>query len=69
LQALAKLVVDDPEAREQFLEDNPEIFTHAQFRQLGDVQELRTFTSREQVFEALRQSSIIRQSISGALSA
>jgi type I restriction enzyme R subunit len=69
LQALARLVVDDPEARQQFLEDNPEIFTRAQFRQLGDVQQLRRFTSREQVFEALRQSSIIRQSISGALSA
>jgi type I restriction enzyme R subunit len=69
LQALAKLVVDDPEARQQFLEDNPEIFTRAQFRQLGDVQQLTRFTSREQVFEALRQSSIVRQSISGALSA
>lgn len=69
LQALAKLVVDDSEARQQFLEDNPEIFSRAQFRQLGDIQQLRRFTSREQVFEALRQSSIIRQSISGALSA
>lgn len=69
LQTLAKLVVDDPEARQQFLDDNPEIFTRAQFRQLGDIQQLRRFTSREQVFEALRQSSIIRQSISGALSA
>lgn len=68
LQALARVVVDDPEARQQFLEDNPEIFTRAQFRQLGGVQQLRGFTSREQVFEALRQSSIIRQSISGALS-
>ncbi len=69
LQTLARLVVDDPEARQQFLEDNPEIFTRAQFRQLGEVQQLRRFTAREQVFEALRQSSIIRQSISGALSA
>jgi type I restriction enzyme, R subunit len=69
LQALAKLVVDDPEARQQFLEDNPEIFTRAQFTQLGDVQQLRRFTSREQVFEGLRQSSIISQSISGTLSA
>jgi type I restriction enzyme, R subunit len=68
LQALARLIVDDPEARQQFLEDNPEIFARAQFRQLGDIQQLRRFTSREQVFEALRQSSIIRRSISGALS-
>ena len=69
LQALARLVVDDPEARQQFLEDDPQIFTRAQFRQLGDVQQLRRFTEREQVFEALRQSSIIRQSLSGALNA
>jgi type I restriction enzyme R subunit len=68
LQALARLVVDDVEARQQFLEDDLTIFTRAQFRQLGDVQTLRRFTEREQVFEALRQSTIIRQSISGALS-
>jgi len=69
LQALARLVVDDPEARQQFLEDNPEIFTRAQFRQLGDVKALRNFTAREQVFEALRNSSIIQQSLSGGLMA
>jgi hypothetical protein len=68
LQALTRLVVDDAEARQQFLEDDPTIFTRAQFRQLGDVQVLRKFTEREQVFEALRQSMIVRQSISGALS-
>jgi type I restriction enzyme R subunit len=69
LQALARLVVDDPEARQQFIEDNPEIFSRAQFRQLGDVRTLRNFTSREQVFEALRQSSILQQSLSGGLMA
>jgi type I restriction enzyme, R subunit len=69
LQALARLVVDDPEARQQFIEENPEIFSRAQFRQLGDVRALRDFTSREQVFEALRQSSIMQQSLSGGLMA
>jgi hypothetical protein len=69
LQALARLVVDDPEARQQFLEDNPSIFSRAQFRQLGDVRALRDFTDREQVFEALRQSSIMQQSLSGGLMA
>jgi type I restriction enzyme R subunit len=69
LQALARLVVDDPEARQQFIEDNPEIFSRAQFRQLGDVRALREFTAREQVFEALRQSSIMQQSLSGGLMA
>src|SRR5258706_12518438 len=67
LQALARLVVDDPEARQKFLEDDPEKFSRATFRQLGDVKALRSFTAREQVFEALRNSSIIRQSLSGGL--
>ena len=69
LQALARLVVDDPDARQQFIEDNPAIFSRAQFRQLGDVRALRNFTAREQVFEALRQSSIMQQSLSGGLTA
>lgn len=69
LETLAKLVVDDPAARQQFLADNPAIFTRAQFRQLGDVQQLRQFTAREQVFEALRQSALVRQANAGALSA
>lgn len=67
LEALAKLIVDDPTARQQFLEDNPEIFTRAQFRQLGDIGQLRKFTDRERVFEALKHTSIIRQSLSGGL--
>lgn len=67
LQALAKLIVDDATARQQFLEDNPLIFTRAQFRQLGDIGQLRQFTQREHVFEALKQSSILRQSLSGGL--
>jgi len=67
LQALARLVVDEPEARQQFLEDDPTIFTRAQFTQLGGVQALRSFSDRDNVFEALRQSSIIQQSLSGGL--
>lgn len=67
LQALARLIVDDGEARQQFFEDDPSIFTRAQFTQLGGVQALRKFSDREHVFEALRQSSIIQQSLSGEL--
>ena len=69
LQALARLVIDDSEARQQFLEDDLTVFTRAQFTQLGGVQALRKFSDRENVFEALRQSTIIRQSLSGGLNA
>jgi type I restriction enzyme R subunit len=67
LQTLARLVIDDTEARQQFLEDDPAVFTRAQFTQLGGVQALRKFTDRDNVFDALKESSIIRQSLSGGL--
>ncbi len=61
LQALARLVVDDSEARQQFIEDDISVFTRSQFTNLGGVQALRSFSDRDNVFEALRQSSIIQQ--------
>ena len=67
LQALARLVVDDSEARKQFIEDDIAIFTRSQFTNLGGVQALRSFSDRDNVFEALRQSSILQQSLSGGL--
>ena len=67
LQALTRLVIDDAQARQQFIEDDPAVFSRAQFTQLGGVQALRKFTEREAVFEALRQSVIVRQSLSGGL--
>ncbi len=67
LQALARLVIDDSEARQQFLEDDIAIFTRSQFTNLGGVQALRSFSDRDDVFEALRQSSIMQQSLSGGL--
>jgi hypothetical protein len=60
-------VVDDTEARKQFLEDDISVFTRSQFTNLGGVQALRSFSDRDNVFEALRQSSILRQSLSGGL--
>jgi type I restriction enzyme R subunit len=67
LQALARLVVDDTEARQQFLEDDISVFSRSQFTNLGGVQALRSFSDRDNVFEALRQSSILQQSLSGGL--
>ncbi|MDD2923507.1 MAG: DEAD/DEAH box helicase family protein, partial [Anaerolineales bacterium] len=69
IQALARLVIDDPEARTQFIEDDVTVFTRAQFNNLGGIQALREFTSREDVFEALKNSTIVRQSLSGGLGA
>jgi hypothetical protein len=39
------------------------IFNSSQFNQLGGISELARFQSREQVFESLRQSTLIQQSI------
>jgi type I restriction enzyme R subunit len=69
IQALARLVIDDPEARTQFIEDDVTVFTRAQFNSLGGTQALREFTNREDVFEALKNSTIVRQSLSGGLGA
>jgi hypothetical protein len=39
------------------------MFTAGQFTQLGGVSALARFEAREQVFEALRQSTLVRQSL------
>ena len=69
LQCLAHLVMDDPQARQKFLSDDPTIFMSAQFTQLGGPPALLHFTERKRVFDALRESSLVRQSVSGALAA
>jgi hypothetical protein len=42
------------------------IFTSSQFNQLGGIIALAQFEGRDQVFEALRQSTLVRQSLLGA---
>lgn len=69
LQCLAHLVIDDPQARQKFLSDDPTIFMSAQFTQLGGPPALLHFTERKRVFDALRETSLVRQSVSGALAA
>jgi hypothetical protein len=39
------------------------IFNASQFNRLGGVATLSRFDTREEVFEALRQSSLVRQSL------
>lgn len=63
LSATAQLLIADPEALKRFMEDDMTIFGASQFNQIGGIAALTRFEDREQVFEALRQSPMIRQSI------
>jgi len=62
--ATLSLISDDPEARRRFMEGDMRLFDSSQFRPLGGLQALVKFAEREQVFEAVRQSSVVRQSLS-----
>lgn len=44
------------------MEGDLSVFTSVQFNQLGGLPALAHFTEREAVFEALRQSTLVRQS-------
>lgn len=62
LDATAQLIVDDPEALSQFLHGDMGFFRKSQFQQLGGLDALVAFEQRDAVFDALRQSIIVRQS-------
>ena len=62
LNATAELVADDPQALDKFLRGDHTIFHAGQFVRLGGLQALSQFTARDAVFEALRQTSLVRQS-------
>lgn len=61
LDATAQLLADDPQALQKFVEGDMTLFTRSQFNQLGGVAALGSFEEREEVFEALRQSMLVRQ--------
>ncbi|MBK8226751.1 MAG: DEAD/DEAH box helicase family protein [Flavobacteriales bacterium] len=61
LAATAQLIVDDPEALSQFLHGDMGFFRKSQFQQLGGLDALVAFEQRDAVFDALRQSIIVRQ--------
>jgi type I restriction enzyme R subunit len=63
LQATAHLVADDPGALKRFMEGDMTLFSNTQFNRLGGFEALTQFSERDAVFEALRQSSFVRQSI------
>jgi type I restriction enzyme R subunit len=65
VDATAQLLADDPLALRRFMSGDMTIFTSSQFNQLGGIEALAKFDHRDEVFEALRQSTLIRQSMLG----
>jgi len=66
LDATTQLLAENPDALRRFMLGDMTIFTSSQFNQLGGVRALVQFENREQVFEALRESTLVRQSLLGA---
>ena len=62
VDATAQLLAEDPTSLRRFMTGDMTLFTASQFNQLGGVSALARFEDREPVFEALRQSSLVRQS-------
>jgi type I restriction enzyme R subunit len=63
VEATTQLLAADPRALRAFMQGDMTMFTAGQFTQLGGVSALARFEAREQVFEALRQSTLVRQSL------
>ena len=63
LDATAQLIAEDSTSLHKFMDGDMTIFNASQFNRLGGVTALSRFDARENVFEALRQSSLVRQSL------
>ena len=63
LDATTQLLAEDAEALKRFVDGDMTVFNASQFNRLGGVSALSRFEKRDQVFEALRQSILIRQSL------
>jgi hypothetical protein len=63
LDATTQLLADDPNALQKFVSGDMTLFASSQFNQLGGIAALSRFSAREEVFEALRQTVLIRQSL------
>jgi type I restriction enzyme R subunit len=63
LDATAQLIAEDSSSLRKFIDGDMTIFNASQFNRLGGVAALSRFDARENVFEALRQSSLVRQSL------
>jgi type I restriction enzyme R subunit len=63
LDATAQLIAEDSGSLRKFIDGDMTIFNASQFNRLGGVAALSRFDARENVFEALRHSSLVRQSL------
>jgi type I restriction enzyme R subunit len=62
LDATTQLLADDARALEKFMSGDMTLFSASQFNRLGGISALSRFEARDEVFEALRESMLIRQS-------
>lgn len=62
LDATTQLLADDDQALQKFIDGDMTLFTSSQFNRLGGIAALSQFDHRDQVFDALRQSMLVRQS-------
>jgi type I restriction enzyme R subunit len=65
LAATTSLVADDAEARRRFMDGDMTLFMTSQFNAFGGLAALERFSERDQVFNALRNTSLFRQSMLG----
>ena len=63
LNATAELIAEDGNSLKKFMAGDMTIFNAGQFNPLGGVSALSRFEARGDVFEALRQSGLVRQSL------
>lgn len=63
LDATAQLIAEDSNSLHKFMDGDMTVFNASQFNRLGGIAALSRFEARENVFEALRQSSLARQSL------
>lgn len=66
VDATTQLLAEDPQSLKRFMEGDMTIFSASQFNQLGGIPQLTRFEQREEVFEALRQSGLVRQTLLAA---
>ncbi|MCL5996892.1 MAG: hypothetical protein M1546_12680, partial [Chloroflexi bacterium] len=61
VNATLQLMLDNPAAFRRFMDGDMTLFASSQFSQLGGLNALARFQEREAVFEAMRQSGVVRQ--------
>lgn len=66
VDATVQLLAEDSVCLKRFMEGDMTIFSASQFNRLGGITELTRFENREEVFEALRQSTLVRQTLLAA---